>query len=65
MNTKKPEERAEYTFRGGARGKHHRAYREGTNLRALDADLAERFPDSASVNRVLRQSKDKSAKPSS
>ncbi|MEX0630475.1 MAG: hypothetical protein WEE67_00930 [Chloroflexota bacterium] len=64
MNTKKPEERSEYTFRGGVRGKHHRAYREGTNLRVLDVDMARQFPDSASVNRALRRSIGKDAKPS-
>ena len=51
---KKPESRPEYDFRGGVRGRHARAAASG-NLRSLDPDLAERFPDSASVNEALRQ----------
>jgi hypothetical protein len=46
--------RAEYDFSGGVRGKHYSAYREGTNVVLLDADVAKAFPDSASVNRALR-----------
>lgn len=46
--------RPEYDFSGGVRGKHHGAYREGTNVVLLDADVAKAFPDSASVNRALR-----------
>lgn len=52
---KKPESRPEYDFRGGVRGRHARAAATQGNLRALDPDLAERFPDSASVNEALRQ----------
>ena len=44
----------EYDFSGGMRGKYARRFREGTNLVLLEADLAERFPDSAAVNRALR-----------
>ena len=36
------------------RGKHHEAYKAGTNVIFLEPDLASVFPDSASVNRVLR-----------
>jgi hypothetical protein len=32
------------------RGKHFRAYQAGTNVVLLDPDLANAFPDSASVN---------------
>ena len=52
---KKPEPRPEYDFRGGTRGRHVREAPKPGNLRSLDPDLAERFPDSASVNEALRQ----------
>lgn len=51
---KKPEPRPEYDFRGGTRGRHVRTSSPG-NLRSLDPDLVEKFPDSASVNDALRQ----------
>jgi hypothetical protein len=44
----------EYDFSQGIRGKHHRAYRAGTNVAFLDADVARAFTDSASVNQALR-----------
>ena len=46
--------RAEYDFSGGVRGKHHAAYKAGTNVVVLDADVAKAFPDSSSVNQALR-----------
>jgi len=46
--------RDEYDFSGGVRGKHHEAYKAGTNVVVLDADVAAAFPDSPSVNRALR-----------
>lgn len=46
--------REEYDFSGGVRGKHHEAYRKGTNVVLLDRDVAEVFKDSAAVNRALR-----------
>ena len=46
--------RPEYDFSRGVRGKHHLAYRAGTNVVFLDADVAQAFPDSPSVNRALR-----------
>ena len=46
--------REEYDFSGGVRGKHHRAYRQGTNMVLLEPDVAEVFRDSAAVNRALR-----------
>lgn len=49
------EMRPEYDFSGGVRGKHHAAYRAGTNVIFLDADVAEIFTDSATVNQALRQ----------
>jgi hypothetical protein len=47
--------RAEYDFSNGVRGKHHQAYRTGTNVIFLDPDVAEVFTDSAAVNQALRQ----------
>ncbi len=44
----------EYDFAGGVRGKHHEAYKAGTNVVFLEPDGAKVFTDSASVNRVLR-----------
>jgi len=46
--------REEYDFAPGVRGKHHASYKAGTNVVVLDADIAEAFPDSSSVNRALR-----------
>lgn len=54
--TQRPDEmRADYDFSSGVRGKHHAAYRAGTNLVLLAPDLVTVFPDSASVNRALRR----------
>ncbi len=44
----------EYDFSGGVRGKYFDRYQQGTNLVLLEPDIAEAFPDSASVNRALR-----------
>lgn len=49
-----PDMLPEYDFSRGVRGKHYQAYRAGTNVVFLDPDVAKAFPDSASVNRVLR-----------
>ena len=46
--------RPEYDFSGGVRGKHHKAYREGTNVVLLEPEVARVFRDSAAVNRALR-----------
>jgi hypothetical protein len=46
--------RPEYDFSAGVRGKHFEAYRKGTNVVFLDADVAAVFRDSASVNTALR-----------
>ena len=48
------EMRPEYDFSRGVRGKHYQAYRAGTNVVFLEPDIAEMFPDSASVNQALR-----------
>ena len=53
-NRKTDDMRPEYDFSGGVRGKHHVAYKAGTNVVFLDADVAKAFPDSSSVNRALR-----------
>ena len=44
----------EYDFSRGVRGKHHQAYKAGTNVVFLDPDVAQAFGDSASVNQALR-----------
>ena len=49
-----PEMSAEYDFSGGVRGKYVDRYQRGTNVVLLDPELAERFPDSKSVNDALR-----------
>jgi hypothetical protein len=46
--------RDEYDFSGGVRGKHASFVAGRTNLVLLDPDVAEVFPDSASVNEALR-----------
>jgi hypothetical protein len=53
-NRRADELRAEYDFSGGVRGKHHLAYKAGTNVVVLDPDVAKAFPDASSVNRALR-----------
>ena len=44
----------EYDFSNGVRGKHHEAYKAGSNVILLEPDVAKVVPDSAAVNRVLR-----------
>lgn len=46
--------RDDYDFSGGVRGKHHRAYRQGTNLVLLEPDVAKIFKNSKAVNHALR-----------
>ena len=46
--------RSEYDFSAGVRGKHYQQYKAGTNVVFLDADVAEAFKDSESVNQALR-----------
>ena len=46
--------RPEYDFSGGVRGKHHKVYREDTNVVLLEPEVARVFRDSAAVNRALR-----------
>jgi hypothetical protein len=44
----------EYDFSKGERGKYAKRYAEGTNVVLIEPDLAQVFPDSASVNEALR-----------
>lgn len=44
----------EYDFRSAVRGKYYERYRQGTNVVVLDPDIAEVFPNAASVNDALR-----------
>lgn len=44
----------EYDLSKGIRGKHHEAYKQGTNVVLLETDVAEVFKDSESVNHALR-----------
>ena len=44
----------EYDFSGGVRGKFYKDYMKGTNIILLDADVAEVFHDSETVNQALR-----------
>jgi len=44
----------EYDFSNGVVGKYAKQYAEGTNIVLLDPDVAEVFPDSATVNQALR-----------
>lgn len=48
------EMRDEYDFSGGVRGKFYQEYVKGTNVVLLDADVAEVFRDSETVNQALR-----------
>ena len=52
---RKDEMRDEYDFRGGVRGKYAQRFAQGSNIVVLDEDVARIFPDSASVNRALRE----------
>ena len=53
-HTEDPDMLDEYDFTNGVRGKYFEQYRSGTNIVVLDPDVAEAFPDSASVNEALR-----------
>lgn len=52
--TEENEMRPEDDFSGGVRGKHYRAYRQGTNRVFLEPDIAAVFKDSEAVNHALR-----------
>ena len=51
---RKTEMRREYDFSTARRGKYAKRYREGGNIVMLDPDVSKAFPDSESVNQVLR-----------
>jgi len=51
---RQPEMLPEYDFSKGERGKYTRRYAEGSNVVLIEPDLAQVFPDSASVNEALR-----------
>jgi hypothetical protein len=57
--------RVEYDFSRGVRGKYAERYARGTNIRALDPDVAAAFPDSESVNNALRKAMPKATEPKS
>jgi hypothetical protein len=46
--------RAEYDFSKGVRGKYAHQFKQGTNVIVLAPEIAEVFPDSASVNDALK-----------
>jgi hypothetical protein len=46
--------RKEYNFSGGVRGKYFQKYTRGTNLVALDPDVAKIYKNSKTVNDILR-----------
>ena len=52
--TEDNEMRPEYDFSAGVRGKHYRAYQQGTNVVLFEPEIAEVFKDSESVNHALR-----------
>ncbi len=57
-NEVRDELRAEYEpelFKKAVRGKYFEAYRRGTNVVILDADVAEAFPTEKAVNDALRR----------
>ena len=54
LKVSEPEMRSEYDFSGAVRGKYYKRYLAGTNVVVLEPDVAKRFKNSASVNKVLR-----------
>ena len=54
LKVSEPEMRPEYDFSGAVRGKYYKRCLEGTNVVVLEPDVAKKFKNSASVNRVLR-----------
>ena len=49
------EMRPEYDFSHGVRGKYAERFSGGCTVVVLDPDVAEAFPDAASVNETLRE----------
>ncbi len=54
VKTRKWDMRKEYDFSETRPDKYAKKYVEGTNIVVIDPDLVEFFPDSESVNAVLR-----------
>ena len=52
--SKSDEMREKYDFSDAVKGKHHRAYQEGSNVVLLEPDVAEKFKDPQSVNHARR-----------
>jgi len=50
----RPEYGSEH-FKNAVRGKYFEAYRRGTNVVVLDADVAQAFPSEKAVNDALRR----------
>ena len=50
----KPDMLPEYDFSKGVRGKYARRYHQGSNIVALEPDVAARFPNAEAVNQALR-----------
>ena len=46
--------REEYDFTAGIRGKYAKRFSGGSNIIVLDPDVARLFPDSKTVNEILR-----------
>ena len=44
----------EYDFSKGVRGKYYKRYQKGTNLVLLDPDVVRLYPDTETINKVLR-----------
>jgi hypothetical protein len=53
-DTSSQDMREEYSFAGGVRGKYAQRVARETTMVVLDPDVAEAFPDAASVNDALR-----------
>ncbi len=51
---KKQDMLKEYDFSGGVKGKYAKQFQKGSNVVALDADVAKAFPNSEFVNQILR-----------
>jgi len=51
---KDPDMLDEYDFSKGIRGRYAKRYAAGTNIVAIDPDVAEYFPDHDTVNQSLR-----------
>ena len=55
LKVSEPEMQSGYDFSGATRGKYYKRYLEDTNVVVLEPEVAKRFKNSASVNRVLRE----------